>query len=80
MPGTFGRLAVGLIVFINVIAYNETGAITVLFSIGIAALCATFSGKTKKLISISSVGEILKFIFQLVIAWECWKVCESTMN
>lgn len=47
MPGTFGRLAVGMIVFINVIAYNETGAVTVLFSIGIAALCATFSGKKK---------------------------------
>lgn len=47
MPGTFGRLAVGIIVFINVIAYNETGAVTVLFATVIAALCATFSGKKK---------------------------------
>ena len=45
MPGTFGRVAIGLIVFINVIAYNETGAVTVLFSTVIATVCATFSGK-----------------------------------
>lgn len=49
MPGTFGRLAIGLIVFINVIAYNETGAVTVLFSTVIATLCATFSGKKKSI-------------------------------
>lgn len=80
MPGTFGRLAVGLIVFINVIAYNETGAVTVLFSIGIAALCATLSGK-KKSISIPSVGrKKMKIIFQLVLAWTWWKVCEPAMN
>lgn len=48
VPGTFGRLAIGLIVFINVIAYNETGAVTVLFSTAIATLCATFSGKRIK--------------------------------
>lgn len=41
----YGRLAIGLIVFVNVIAYNETGAITVLFSTVIATLCATFSGR-----------------------------------
>lgn len=42
--GTLSRLAVGLIIFTHVIAYNESGAITVLFSALIATICATFSG------------------------------------
>lgn len=45
-PGTCSRLAIGLIVLVPVIAYNESGAITVLFSVFIASICATFSGKS----------------------------------
>lgn len=43
-PGTYGRLAIGVIIFIHIIAYNETGAVAVLFSTLIATVCATFSG------------------------------------
>lgn len=44
--GTYSRLAIGVIIFTHVIAYNESGAITVLFSAFIATVCATFSGKS----------------------------------
>ncbi|XP_055295987.1 probable cationic amino acid transporter [Sitodiplosis mosellana] len=45
--GTYSRLAIGLIIFTHVIAYNESGAITVLFSAFIATICATFSAFCK---------------------------------
>lgn len=46
--GTCSRLAIGLIVLVPVTIYNETGAITVLFSVFIATICAIFSGKSMK--------------------------------
>lgn len=44
--GTYSRLAIGVIIFTHVIAYNETGATTVVISAFIATICATFSGKS----------------------------------
>lgn len=43
--GMYSRLAIGSIILTHVIAYNETGAITVLFSAFVATICATLSGK-----------------------------------
>lgn len=43
--GTYSRLAIGLIILTHVIAYNETGATTVLFSAFIAAISGACSGK-----------------------------------
>ncbi|XP_031637634.1 uncharacterized protein LOC116350051 [Contarinia nasturtii] len=45
--GTYSRLGIGLIIFTHVIAYNESGAITVIFSAFIATICATLSAFCK---------------------------------
>lgn len=44
--GSYGRWAVGLIVLTHVLAYNETGSITVLFASIIATVCGVLSGKS----------------------------------
>lgn len=43
--GSYGRWTVGLIVLTHVLAYNETGSITVLFASIIATVCGILSGK-----------------------------------
>lgn len=47
--GMYSRLAIGSIILTHAIAYNETGAITVLFAAFVATVCATLSGDLKKL-------------------------------
>lgn len=42
---SYSRLAIGMIVLTHVIAYNESGAITVLFSAFISTISAICSGK-----------------------------------
>lgn len=44
--GSYGRWAVGLIVLTHVLAYNETGSITVLFASIIATVCGVLSGES----------------------------------
>lgn len=44
VSGSFGRWIVGLVVITQIIAFNQTGAITVLFSTVVALGCAIFSG------------------------------------
>lgn len=45
--GMYSRLAIGSIILTHAIAYNETGAITVLFAAFVATVCATLSGDLK---------------------------------
>lgn len=45
--GMYSRLAMGSIILTHVVAYNETGPITVLFAAFVATVCAMLSGELK---------------------------------
>lgn len=44
-PGFGGRWSVGILILVHVIAYNETGVTTTLFSTILASIFAIFAGK-----------------------------------
>lgn len=57
--GTGGRWALGIVILVHVIVYNETGGATTLFSVLIATSCAIFSGEQS--------DDAIYFMFILII-------------
>lgn len=64
--GSYGRWAIGLIVLSHVLAYNETGSITVLFASIIATVCGILAGNPKIFVRIFH-----KFYFRKINMYLC---------
>lgn len=75
--GTGGRWALGIVILVHVIVYNETGGATTLFSVLIATSCAIFSGKSDNYIAVIRSLHILVgfYLFSTFTNSICIGIC-----